>query len=384
MTLNDTNNNNTQYAVLPTFGLSTRDAILISAFSLIFVVGVVGNCLVCYVFGSRKSRRRTTTEWLILYLGIVDLLASLFHPPLQIYWAVTKHRVWHFGLIGCKIIPSIGPIMTSASAGILCLIAIDRFVAIVIPFKGQLTVPTITKAAIATILISALMYANYIHNLEILEIDEFFKICMVRNISAPSHMIPNLAFILLRLLLFSTVFVITNVVIFISLKKQTNKLTLEKIRIQRHRENKRTMRVLYTMGIVFVVLIYPRELFQLYLNFSWITGTDGIPITSDMIAINSWLFVMHASNSCANVFIYAHMHHIYRTHLIKFISCFRKQFNDSKESTEEAHDTYPEERRPRNNSLSWQMILPRTEDGAFTSVVDPLFHYIQNNEQPER
>ena len=312
--------------------ISIKDAILIVLFCLIFIVGVIGNAHVCFVFGFKKSRGRTTTESLILYLGIVDLLASIFNPPLHVYWTATKHSVWHFGLIGCKIIPIIGPIMTCASAGILCLIAVDRFAVIVLPFRGQLSRVTVSRATIATLVLSTLMYIHYSYALTI---DDFLGVCMIEDISALSYMLPNITSIILKLLLFSLVFIVTNVMIFVSLEKQTNKLTLQKVRIKRLKENKRTMGVLHRMGLVFVVLIYPREIFQLYINFSWIIDMDGSDLTSDVLNINSWLFIMHASNSCANVFIYAHMHNIYRTQFLKIFSCFKRNNHKSKEAKDE-------------------------------------------------
>ena len=130
---NGTLNNTTNEVYFKNEYISIRDWILVIAFSLIISFGVVGNAIVCYVFGYKKKRhRRSTTEWLILYLGIIDLLASILNPPLYIYWTVTHYSKWHFGYLGCKILPVLGPIMTSASLGILLIFAIDRYLAIVV------------------------------------------------------------------------------------------------------------------------------------------------------------------------------------------------------------------------------------------------------------
>ena len=324
----DFRNETLDYLLLPPIEITAKDGVLIVLFCFIFVIGIIVNSHVCFVFGFKKSRGRTSTELLILYLSIVDLLASIFNPPLHVYWTATKHQMWHFGLIGCKVIPIIGPIMISASAGILCLIAVDRFVAIVIPFRGQLRTATVTKVTVVTLFLSIVMYIHYSYALTIID---FLGVCMIQDVAALSYMLPNIISILLRLILFSLVFIMSNAIIFVSLEKQTRKLTLERDRIKRLKENKRTMRVLYVMGLVFVVLIYPREIFQLYINFSWITGMDGVNLTSGVLNVNSWLLVMHTSNSCANVFIYAHMHKIYRTNFLKVFRCCKRHGQQSKE-----------------------------------------------------
>ena len=298
-------------------GLKIKHYFLVLAFCLIFVVGVLGNILVCYVFGVRRTRRRSTTEWLILYLGVVDLLASLFNPPLYIYWTLTQHRTWHFGEVACKLLPGIGQVMTTASAGILLIIAVDRYMAIVMPFGGQFSFRTITIASFVNMIICFATYAHYMNTLRILRTGQ----CVIPDISVYSYSIPNCVFIILRLLTFTCVFIFTNIKIFTTLRRQKESLTIKELKEQRHKETQKIMRVLLIMGVVFVVLVFPRELFYLIFNLSWIDNDDGIAFGQSILNINSWLKVMHTANSCANVFIYAHMHEMYRDQVMRFFRC---------------------------------------------------------------
>lgn len=52
--------------------------VAVSLFTIIFVVGVPGNCLVIWVFA--KKSRKTTTSFLILSLATIDLCACLIAP----------------------------------------------------------------------------------------------------------------------------------------------------------------------------------------------------------------------------------------------------------------------------------------------------------------
>ena len=305
--------------------VTVGDWLLVVAFLLIISTGVVGNALVCYVFGyKKKSRRRSTTEWLILYLGIIDLMSSTFNPSLYIYWTVTHYRSWHFGYIGCKILPALGPIMTSASAGVLLIFALDRYLAIVSPFYGQITWKTITAALVVNIVLSVLCYTHYIYGLEYFPEDNGY--CFVPDVQSLAYGVPNCLFIILRLTIFAMVFTFTNVRIFVALRKRQETSTLKELRKTRYNSTKRIMKVLLIMGIVFIVLVFPREIFYLVYNLSWLVSKNGMRFSPKVLEINSWMKVLHTANSCANVFIYSHMQTLYRKQILKlfyFLGCYK-------------------------------------------------------------
>ena len=152
-----------------TFGpLNVREWLLIASFSMIFLCGVIGNGLVIFIFGyKKKPKKSSSTERLIFYLAIIDFFASLFNPLLFMYLIVTRHKQWHFGHVGCKVIPAFGPITTTASAGMLLLFAVDRYRAIIYPFRGELSFQTITFSTIFIITISILSNIHYIYSIEL-------------------------------------------------------------------------------------------------------------------------------------------------------------------------------------------------------------------------
>ena len=310
----------------PFVPLKVEEWLLILAFCVILVSGTLGNILVIFVFGyKKKSKTRSTTEWLILYLGIIDLFASIFNPPLFIYWTVTRYQSkWPFGRLGCKILPALGPITTSASAGILLIFAIDRYMAIVSPFAGQLNWRTITVAAVIDVFLSVLSYFHYMYML-ILDSNGY---CYVPHVERLEYGVPNCLLIILRLLIFLIIFIYTNSRIFIVLRRNEFSSTVTEQRGRRHKQSKRIIRVLLTMGIVFFILVFPRELFYLVYNMSWIVTYPGLSYNATTLLVNSWLKVFHTANSCANVFIYSHMQTYYRRQIFKvlhFFGCCKKR-----------------------------------------------------------
>ena len=312
---------------------STNDCIIIASFVVIFIIGVLGNTLVCYVFGKRKRRRRASTNRLLLYLGIVDLLASIFNPMMYIYWTATRYREWAFGDIGCSILPAIGPIMTTASAGLLLFIAIDRYRAIVTPFRNRLTLSVINFGFLAILVISI---ANYVHYKRSLTVSET-QGCIIPDISDHWFSIPNCTLILMRLVLFTVIFVFTNVRVCSVLNAQKKDFTAEELCTKRHTQNRKVTKVLVTMGAVFATLVFPRELLHLAFNLSWIDNTDGMEYGPTIVSINSWLKLINSANSCANVFIYARMHSVYRAHVLRAMRCAKKLFYEKKEAIPMVH-----------------------------------------------
>lgn len=102
-----------------------KDSIFITLFSIIFIIGVVGNSLVIYTF-KRIPRSLTSMELVIMYLALTDLVASIFNPPLYIYWQSTEFKAWHLGNFSCTVFPSINTLSVTMSLGLIQLITVER------------------------------------------------------------------------------------------------------------------------------------------------------------------------------------------------------------------------------------------------------------------
>lgn len=75
--------------------------ILIFIHSLVFVIGLVGNTLVC-VAVYRNHSMRTVTNYFIVNLAVADFMVILFCLPPTLIWDVTM--TWFFGVTMCKIV----------------------------------------------------------------------------------------------------------------------------------------------------------------------------------------------------------------------------------------------------------------------------------------
>ncbi|XP_067891139.1 C-X-C chemokine receptor type 4-like isoform X2 [Heterodontus francisci] len=95
-------------------------------FSLVFVLGIVGNGLVVVIMGYH-GRVRTMTDKYRLHLSVADLLFVLTLP----FWSIDASHNWYFGDAMCKIVHIIYTVNLYSSVLILAFISMDRYYAVV-------------------------------------------------------------------------------------------------------------------------------------------------------------------------------------------------------------------------------------------------------------
>lgn len=75
--------------------------VLIAMHMMVFVVGLVGNALVCVAVYSNPTMR-TVTNYFIVNLAVADFMVILFCLPPTVIWDVTE--TWFMGLALCKVV----------------------------------------------------------------------------------------------------------------------------------------------------------------------------------------------------------------------------------------------------------------------------------------
>ncbi|VEN47680.1 unnamed protein product [Callosobruchus maculatus] len=75
--------------------------LMIALHCVVFLIGLVGNSLVC-VAVYRNHTMRTVTNYFIVNLAVADFLVILFCLPPSLLWDVTS--TWWFGATVCKVV----------------------------------------------------------------------------------------------------------------------------------------------------------------------------------------------------------------------------------------------------------------------------------------
>ncbi|XP_076441011.1 neuromedin-B receptor-like [Babylonia areolata] len=110
--------------------------IFIALFVVVFIVGLGGNCLVCFAVW-RNPRMRSVTNIFLVNLAVADLLVVLIClPPTA---AEDFFGFWHLGLEMCKIVKYVQKVSVFVSVLTLTAISIERWMAICQPFMFRQT-----------------------------------------------------------------------------------------------------------------------------------------------------------------------------------------------------------------------------------------------------
>ena len=311
------NNSTTQSTDTTISGINTYDTVdyvVVVINCMVFLIGVTGNLLVCLYFRLENKRMRHLQS-LIFYLAISDLFSSITNPFLFIYLQLTKYEEWHFGLLGCKLLPLTWRVSTSISFGIIMLINIDRCVALRFPFRDPPRTKQISGMIGVIIAISILMETPY---LAYANVDNKGN-CRVPAVHESGYAYPQLIVHFVRDVVYVTVFAGAFIIIKseISVKKLSGRDILrDQTRIQ---ENNQVIKMLFIVATAFVVTIFPRELLHITYTISWLSPGPGL-YTPSVVKINSLLTSLYCCNSICNVLIYAKLHRKFRAMVISTVN----------------------------------------------------------------
>ena len=123
-TINNVTNVTTTGSAAWMIGTTGRTSLII-AYSLICMIGTTGNFTILIILNNKRYHR-TSGDIFLMSLAVFDILASVFIPVVMIHDMVYANDKWHFGYLGCKILPSFNIFTLFASAWSLVLISFDR------------------------------------------------------------------------------------------------------------------------------------------------------------------------------------------------------------------------------------------------------------------
>jgi len=118
-------------------------------YTLIFIVGVVGNFLVCLVILKHRNMK-TPTNYYLFSLAVSDLLLLLFGMPLEVY-EMWSNYPFLFGPVGCYFKTALFETVCFASILSVTTVSVERYIAILHPFRAKLE--STRKRALRTIVV---------------------------------------------------------------------------------------------------------------------------------------------------------------------------------------------------------------------------------------
>ncbi|XP_026318300.1 orexin receptor type 1-like isoform X1 [Hyposmocoma kahamanoa] len=128
--------------------------VLIAIHAVVFIIGLIGNALVCIAV-YRNHSMRTVTNYFIVNLALADFMVILICLPPTVLWDVTE--TWFFGTAMCRIVLYFQSVSVTVSVLTLTFISVDRWYAICFPLKFKSTTGR-AKTAILIIWLLSLLF----------------------------------------------------------------------------------------------------------------------------------------------------------------------------------------------------------------------------------
>ncbi|XP_056599517.1 kappa-type opioid receptor [Triplophysa dalaica] len=280
--------------------------IITAVYSVVFVVGLVGNCLVMFVI-IRYTKMKTATNIYIFNLAVADALVTTTMPFQSTDYLLNS---WPFGEVVCKVFISIDYYNMFTSIFTLTMMSVDRYVAVCHPVKA-LDFRTPMKAKIINILIWVLSSAAGIP-------------AMVLGSTQTNNGTTECALqfpdpyiywdTLMKICVFIFAFVAPLIIISVCYTLMV--LRLKSVRLfsgsrEKDRNLRRITRLVLVVVAVFVVCWTPIHIFILVKALS-----TGVPETTAVMAAYFFCVALGYTNSSLNPILYAFLDE-------NFKRCFR-------------------------------------------------------------
>ncbi|XP_030066292.1 probable G-protein coupled receptor 83 [Microcaecilia unicolor] len=297
----------------------TVKALLIVAYSVIILISLFGNILVCHVVMKNK-RMHSATSLFIVNLAIADLMITLLNTPFTLVRFVSS--TWVFGKVMCHVSRFVQYCSVHVSVLTLTAIALDRHQVIMHPLKPRMsTVRGVICIGVIWVLASCFSLPHAIYQ----KLGEFYignSVRMVCLVSFPHP--PDLFWKYLDLATFVLLYVLPLFVISITYTTVAKKLwmrnaigdiTMEQYYAHR-RKKKMTLKMLMLVVVVFAVCWFPLNCYVVLMS------SRAIGINNALYFAFHW-FAM--SSTCYNPFIYCWLNESFRSELKALLCVCRRR-----------------------------------------------------------
>lgn len=285
-------------------------------YSIVFVVGLLGNCLALHVIRPNLKKMNSTTLY-SLNLVISDILFTLSLPLRIAYYGQGFH--WPLGEALCKISGLVFYINTYAGVNFMTCLSVDRFIAVVTPLRfGKLrkvgNVRYICVAVWLLVLGQTLPLLNM--PMSNREADGYITCMEYPNFEAVDH----IAVILIGAVVVGYgIPVVTILVCYSVLCFKLQRLSNSNRLTEKSGRSRKVIGVIGCVSLVFVVCYSPYHINILqYMIRKLVSEPDCADLTAFQISLHVTVCLMNL-NSCLDPFVYFFACKGYKRKLMKLL-----------------------------------------------------------------
>lgn len=153
--------------------LNQLNVLEVTSYLCLFFLGAPANLIVFYNIFKTSAYKRTRNEFLLSNLVIADSIVTCLMIPSEILWRFSI--TWIYGSIACKIFQFYRALGIYSSSSILVCISIDRFIAVIYPFKYTSCAPLVHKCVFTAWIISVTASLPQVRKTFIFAFSSFFS-----------------------------------------------------------------------------------------------------------------------------------------------------------------------------------------------------------------
>lgn len=303
---------------------------------LLIIVALTGNSLIGLIVFKTKSMRKTI-NYLVVNMAMSDLLLPIFAFSRIMADLYVGHWLigGPFGMALCKLVYFIQDVSTAVSVQSLILIAVDRFGAVVFPFRPPLISSRLCPYYIlATWIIGMAFHCPYFFARQLMSIKGKTYCVLLWNDAFGENSSLSLYFVSMFLILvvvpFSVMTILYSVII-VKVKSQKmpsgeNVNTREQDK-RRAKNERNVLNVAVAILLGFALCWAPFNVLGFLIFFVW--GTKNEPKSCALQTFRSFAYFMAYANSAINPCICFFFSENYRRALKNIFTCCPENLNCS-------------------------------------------------------
>ncbi|KAM8910029.1 neuropeptide Y receptor Y7 isoform 2-T2 [Spinachia spinachia] len=289
--------------------------ILITAYSLIILLGLLGNTLVVYMI-IRYRKMRTVTNFFIANLALADLLVDTLCLPFTLVYTLLDE--WKFGAVLCHMVPFAQALSVHVSILTMTVIALERYRCIVFHLGRRLTwhssflIMALTWTMSVVLAAPLAIFREYRHE-EIPSINLRIAVCSERWPHGTNRgaVIYSLLMLLLQFALPLAIISYAYICIWVKLKNHISPSS----RSDSINRRKKTTKMLALVVVVFAICWLPFHVFQLAIDL------DLVLMFKEYKLIYTGFHIIAMGSTCTNPLLYGWMNKNYRNGFLMVFRC---------------------------------------------------------------
>ncbi|XP_061541990.1 neuropeptide Y receptor Y7 [Phycodurus eques] len=288
---------------------------LITAYSLIILLGLLGNALVIYMI-IRYRNMRTVTNFFIANLALADLLVDTFCLPFTLVYTLLDE--WMFGAVLCHLVPFAQALSVHVSILTLTVIALERYRCIVFYLGQRLTwhssflIMAFTWTISAVLAAPLAIFREYRYE-EIPSINLHIAVCSEKWPYGTNRdgVIYSLSMLLLQYIIPLAIISYAYICIWVKLKNHISPSTRNDSIMRR----KKTTKMLALVVVVFAICWLPFHIFQLASDLDLVLNFKEYKL------IYTVFHIVAMCSTFANPLLYGWMNKNYRNGFLMVFCC---------------------------------------------------------------